>query len=138
MLGKLCKLLRICGIDTNYSKGGMVILLEAKKDQRIVLTKNTRLRGREGVFFIEAALPVMQLKVIIDAYNLHHILEPFSRCILCNEKLATVDKESVKERVPYFTYKNFNEFAICPNCHRIYWKGSHYNKMMEEIEETSG
>jgi uncharacterized protein with PIN domain len=81
MLGKLCKLLRICGIDAAYSNQGMAILLEARKENRIVLTRNTRLQTKKGVFFVQT----------------------------------------------------FDEFALCPNCHRVYWKGSHYKNMTKDI-----
>ena len=133
MLGKLCKLLRICGIDTLYSNRGIVILVEARKERRVILTKNTRLRNGEGVFFIETSLPAVQLKNVIDKYNLQNEIRPFSRCIECNDKLVPVNKESVRDKVPYFTYKNFDEFAICSNCQRVYWKGSHYKRMLEDI-----
>jgi len=135
MLGKLCDLLRACGIDTMYSNQGMVILLKARREERIILTKNTWLGGKEGVFFIEASKPLAQLKNVITKFDLHDELQPFSRCIICNDTLVAIDKKSVKDKVPYFTYKHFNEFAMCPNCQRVYWKGSHYKNMLREIKE---
>ena len=29
----------------------------------------------------------------------------------------------------------YNEFRICPNCSQIYWKGSHFERMLEMINE---
>lgn len=135
MLGKLCRLLRICGIDTLYSNEGMKILLEARKENRIVLTKNTQLRDKENIFFIQTSDPVIQLKDVIAHYDLRHLVQPFSRCITCNCRLESVSKESVKDKVPYFTFKHFNEFALCPGCKRVYWKGSHYERMLREIQD---
>ncbi len=135
MLGKLCNLLRVCGIDTSYSNQGMSILLQARREQRIILTKNTRLRGKKGIFFIEATRPLIQLKNVITEFDLQRRIRPFSRCTICNEKLVTIAKKSVRDKVPYFTYKNFNEFAMCPTCQRVYWKGSHYKRMLDEIRE---
>lgn len=135
MLGKLCKLLRICGIDAAYSNQGMVILLEAKKENRIVLTRNTRLQTKKGVFFVQASDPAEQLKHIISEYNLQTLIQPFSRCIECNCKLKAIDKALVRNNIPYFTYKHFDEFALCPNCHRVYWKGSHYKNMTKDISD---
>ena len=133
MLGKLCKLLRIYGIDTIFSNEGKAILLAAKREGRIVLTKNTQLRNREDVFFIEPEEPLVQFKLVLSEYGLKDEIDPFSRCLVCNDKLIAVSKETVREQIPYFTYKNFTEFAQCPNCHRVYWKGSHYEKMLKEI-----
>jgi uncharacterized protein with PIN domain len=133
MLGRLCKLLRICGIDTTYTNHGIAILLEARKENRIVLTRNTRLRTEKKIFFVEDSKPVKQLEHIISEYDLKDQIAPFSRCIECNRKLRSVEKNSIKDKIPFFTYKEFDEFAICPNCQRIYWKGSHYKNMTKNI-----
>jgi len=133
MLGKLCKLLRICGIDAAYSNQGMAILLEARKQNRIVLTRNTRLQKKKEVFFMKTSDPVEQLEHIISEFKLKNRIEPFSRCIECNCKLKAVDKTLIRNNIPYFTYQHFDEFALCPNCRRVFWKGSHYKKMLKDI-----
>jgi uncharacterized protein with PIN domain len=133
MLGKLCKLLRICGIDTLYSNRGTAILVEARKENRIILTMNTRLSGKEGVYFIEDTNPQIQLERVITEYKLQRMIQPFSRCIECNEKLVPISKDAVRDKVPYFTYKHFDDFAMCPGCQRVYWKGSHYKNMLKDV-----
>jgi uncharacterized protein with PIN domain len=133
MLGRLCKLLRICGIDTLYSNRGKAILVEARKEGRVILTMNTRLRGKEGVCFIEHTAPQSQLGRVITEYKLQKDIQLFSRCIECNAPLVPTPKDAVKDRVPYYTYKHFDDFATCPNCQRVYWKGSHYKKMLEDV-----
>jgi hypothetical protein len=138
MLGKLCKLLRVVGIDCAYSNEGMAILVNARKEGRIILTSNTRLKDREGVFFIEAIEPTKQLHEVVETHGLWDEIMPFSRCVVCNEKLEPVTKDAVRDRVPYYTYHNFNEYAECKKCNRVYWKGSHYQKMLKEVEEILG
>lgn len=136
MLGKLCKLLRTCGIDTSYSNEGMALLLLARKEQRVILTRNTQLKDKQNVLFLELSDPREQLKNVIEHYKLHTDIHLFSRCIECNTELRHVRKTSIKGKVPYFTYKNFQEFAQCPQCGRVYWKGSHYKNMLREIEDV--
>lgn len=133
MLGRLCKLLRICGIDTLYSNRGTAILVEARKEGRIILTMNTRLRGKEGVYFIENTTPQSQLESVITEYKLQRTIQIFSRCIECNDKLVPTPKGAVRDKVPFFTYRHFDDFATCPSCQRVYWKGSHYKKMLKDI-----
>lgn len=133
MLGSLCKLLRICGIDTKYTNQGIAILLEAKKENRIILTRNNRLRNKKGVFFVEKTDPVEQLEDIIVEYKLKTQIALFSRCIECNSELHAVSKKAVKDKIPFFTYQHFDEFAICPDCQKIYWKGSHYKNMKKNL-----
>uniref|UniRef100_A0A7C4XES9 Mut7-C RNAse domain-containing protein n=1 Tax=candidate division WOR-3 bacterium TaxID=2052148 RepID=A0A7C4XES9_UNCW3 len=134
MLGKLCKYLRICGIDTIYCNEGMKILLLAKREDRIVLTKNTQLKNKNGFFFVEGNDPIIQLKTVLEKFDLAEKINPFSRCLCCNEVLIPVEKEKIKGRIPYYTYKNFDDFAECPKCQRVYWKGSHYRKMEKNIK----
>jgi uncharacterized protein with PIN domain len=135
MLGKLCKLLRTCGIDASYSNEGLAILLDARKERRVVLTRNTHLRDKEGVFFLEHSDPKGQLEQIIEHFDLRSEVHLFSRCIECNAELTTVNKTAVKDKVPYFTYQNFEDFAQCKQCGKVYWKGSHYRNMLREINE---
>lgn len=136
MLGKLCRLLRTCGIDASYSNEGVAILLHARKEQRVILTRNTHLRNKQDVFFLDRSDPKEQLENVIEHFKLRNDMYFFSRCIECNAELEAVDKASVKGKVPYFTYRNFNEFARCPRCGRVYWKGSHYRNMLREIQDV--
>jgi uncharacterized protein with PIN domain len=134
MLGKLSRLLRIIGVDSTYTNEGLAILLLARKEGRVIITRNTRLRGRKDVFFLDETAPEGQLSAVVDKYNLWNEIKPFSRCVICNDELITIEKEAVKGRVPFFTYKHFDEYAKCPRCGRIYWKGSHYKNMLKEVE----
>ncbi|UCD20384.1 MAG: Mut7-C RNAse domain-containing protein, partial [candidate division WOR-3 bacterium] len=138
MLGRLSTLLRIIGIDSAYSNEGMAILLSARKEGRIIVTRNTKLRGRGGIFFVETAEPEKQLRNLVETYDLWKDIKPFTRCLLCNEELIPAKKNAVKGKVPYFTYRNFEEYAKCPHCGRIYWKGSHYKNMLSEVKEVLG
>lgn len=113
-------------------------MLVAKKEKRIIITKNTLLKSREDVFFIEDEDLSTQLKKVITKFNLTGRLNFCSRCLCCNELLVSIKKEKIKDRVPFFTYKNFNEFAECPKCGRVYWKGSHYKNMVNKIKQLIG
>lgn len=135
MLGKLCKYLRMCGIDTLYSNEGIKAFFQARKEGRVFLTRNTQLIDKEGVFFIEPEILPAQIRIVIKEFNLKDQLNFFSRCLRCNELLATVKKEEIKNLIPFYTYKSFNEFARCPKCLRVYWQGSHYERMVEEIKK---
>ena len=138
MLGKLCKLLRVVGIDCAYSNEGMAILVSARKQGRVILTRNTKLHGRNDVFFIDATEPAKQLRDVVSTHYLWDEIMPFSRCVVCNELLEVVPKESIKGEVPYFTYTHFDEYARCTKCRRVYWKGSHYQNMLKEVESVLG
>jgi uncharacterized protein with PIN domain len=138
MLGRLCKYLRICGFDTLYSNEGIKALLQARQEGRILLTRNRQLKDKDRVFFLESESLPTQLGTLFREFHLKKELNPFSRCLCCNELLIPVEKENIKNYIPFYTYRNFNEFARCPKCQRIYWKGSHYQKMVDEIRTLIG
>jgi uncharacterized protein with PIN domain len=133
MLGKLCKFMRLCGFDTAYSNQGAAILVKARREDRIILSRNARYKNKTNVFYLSADDPLEQLRIVIKQYDLRGSIAPFSRCLECNVPLETVDKIKVQDRVPYYTFKHFKEFSECPNCHKVYWKGSHYKKMVQDI-----
>jgi uncharacterized protein with PIN domain len=55
----------------------------------------------------------------------------FTRCLICNGELIPVDKESIKDQVPEYTYQTQTIFYKCPDCRRIYWSGTHKDSMVE-------
>jgi hypothetical protein len=134
MLGTLCKHLRICGIDAAYSNEGPKILIQARAEDRVILTRNTRLINKRGVFFLVSEDPLEQFRTVRVKFKLKGRMKYLTRCLGCNEKLRRVDKESVRERIPYYTYKNFDAFAECPICNKVYWRGSHHENMVDKIK----
>ena len=146
MLGKLAKYLRFMGYDVFYPPTTMEdedILKIAKKEGRIILTRDKELAIRSGGFYIESDRYEEQLKIVIKKFDLNGD-KILSRCSVCNEILIPIDKEKIKERVPDYVYEHNDEFYICPKCKRIYWYGSHterikkkIEKIMEEIENES-
>lgn len=136
MLGKLCKLMRMCGLDTAYSNEGTAILIHARREDRIILTRNTRFKDKEHVHYMKDSDPSEQLRRVIKEYHLEKRIKFLSRCLECNTLLRPVDKVTVQDRIPYYTYTHFTHFAECPNCHKIYWKGSHYKRMIDTIDQV--
>jgi uncharacterized protein with PIN domain len=136
MLGTLCKYLRICGFDAAYSNGGMKILIQAMAENRMILTRNTRLKNKRETFFLASEDPLEQFRLIKGKFKLMGRMKYLTRCLVCNEPLSRINREAVRDRVPYYTYQKFNEFCECPNCRKVYWRGSHYENMVDKIKKT--
>jgi uncharacterized protein with PIN domain len=65
-------------------------------------------------------------------------LEPdrsFSRCPVCNELLAEIDRETARSRVPAYVARTHETFRSCPACQRIYWRGTHWQQMDEQLAQ---
>ncbi len=142
MLGKLAKWLRILGYDTLYWRGNDWQMLKEKGRGRIFLTRSTAKFSHggtfKGVILIRDDNPKLQLKSVMGELALkideHRI---FSRCLVCNRQLKEIPKEEVEGRVPDFVFSTYSEFSSCPECSRIYWKGTHQEDMRKKIAELS-
>lgn len=137
-LGKLTRLLRLLGFDTTYENSFTVneIIELGREQQRIILSRNASLGKNKTIeaFVIVSEEPITQLKQVVEAFDLKSQFSPFSRCLVCNGVLAAVSKEEIYSSLPEKTSRYFNEFWLCKSCKRIYWKGSHYERMLKIIE----
>lgn len=139
MLGKLAKYLRIVGIDTSYSnsRSWPLIISSAAAEQRTILTRRTSLLLSEqqaACYVIQGNYPYEQLQDVIRHFSLRvDSSQFFTRCLLCNQLLEDVDKSSVAGSVPAYVFSTVNDFARCPQCAKIYWKGTHHYNMMQRL-----
>jgi len=140
MLGKLAKYLRFLGYDTYYPPGGMSdaqILEIAKLENRILLTRDKELARRSNGVLVESDDYREQLKFVMRKFNLN-TAGLLTRCSVCNTLLVTVPKQSVYNKVPDYVYEHHDEFYMCPKCHRIYWYGTHTERIKHDILAMAG
>ncbi len=138
MLGSLAKWLRILGYDTKYIKNinDKKIIEIAEKEGRIVITRDKLLAKKSKGIYINEKDIEKQLKKVVKCLNLNIEKEKIlTRCTICNIKVVRIEKEKVKGKVPEYVWNNNENFWICPTCNRIYWIGSHWNKMEETIKK---
>lgn len=133
-VGRLARYLRLAGFDTVYDWRWDDDLIAAivSREKRIVLSRDLGLLKRKQVDFgrcIRATKPTAQLREVIDLLDLSGEMLPFSRCLECNTPLQPVAKEAVMHRLQPLTRKYYESFSRCPGCDRIYWPGSHRQKM---------
>lgn len=138
-LGKLARLLRLLGFDTlyknNYADCEIVRLAREKK--RIILTRDRNILKYKDVthgYWIRSQNPDKQLTEVIERFDLKRQIKPFSRCLVCNGLLKKVEKKKIVDRLKPRTRRYFDEFYRCRNCQKIYWKGSHYEKMQAYLK----
>lgn len=142
-LGRLAAYLRMLGMDAQYpnpcddeelaalaGEEGLVLL---SRDRRLLMRKAVRygycprsLESRDQIFEVAAR------------YHLAQCIRPFQRCLRCNTLLNPVAKEAVDSQLEPLTRRYYDEFHRCPNCGQIYWKGSHYEHMLELAKQLSG
>jgi hypothetical protein len=58
-----------------------------------------------------------------------------SRCIICNTNIKEISKNKVEGKIPENVFKNNEKFWFCPRCDKIYWTGTHTDKMIKKIKK---
>jgi hypothetical protein len=137
MLGKLARTLRILGFDTKYVRHEEreKILAQSLKEKRILLTRAHNFPKIENIFVINSEKIEPQLKELEKRFNISTQIKPFTRCLVCNTPLVSVNKDKVKGKVPFYIYETHKEFVYCKECNKFYWKGTHYQDMQKMVDE---
>ena len=147
MLGKLSRLLRIYGFDTIYAEDvepsapDSMLLEYAIKNDRIIITRDLPFHriSQNNSIYCNQTDAYENLLALGKELNLEFDFSiENARCSACNSPLEKInDKNSIKEQVKPETFHNFKEFYRCTNlkCNKIYWKGSHIDKIIEKLKK---
>ncbi|MEP7287758.1 MAG: Mut7-C RNAse domain-containing protein [Chloroflexota bacterium] len=140
-LGKLAAYLRMLGFDTLYRNDydDPELALVSNVEDRVLLTRDLGLLKRSLVthgYFVRNTDPGKQLTEVLRQFKLFGLSHLFHRCLQCNTVLESIDKELIGDRLPSRTKLYFHEFRICRSCDKIFWQGSHYQKMSQFIERV--
>lgn len=133
-LGGLARYLRMLGFDTCYDNTATdrQIAGIAASEQRVVLTRDRDLLMHRTIThgcFVRGERPREQLRYVMNRFDLAAATRQFSRCLRCNWPLLPIAKDAVRERLPMKTAIYHEEFWTCERCRRVYWKGSHWERM---------
>lgn len=138
-LGRLTRYLRMMGFDVYYRNDleDNEIVDISLKEKRTILTKDLGILKRNEVthgYWIRSTKLEEQVKEALKRFDLQKEIKEFSRCIECNELLKPVKKEMIIKQLPPKVAQSQNEFFHCPSCNKVYWKGTHYQRMLTFIK----
>ncbi len=138
-LGKLARYLRILGFDTLYSNDfeDKEIIDISLSENRVILTRDIGILKHTRVtkgHFLKNDDPKLQVKEIVERFDLCKSINTFSRCPLCNGLLKRVKKEEIWDLILPKTKLFCNEFKLCTNCDKLYWKGTHFERIKQLIK----
>ena len=143
-VGKLAKWLRIMGYDTRFFNGSndSHLVATALAEGRVILTRDTQIMKRRVVtsgqlkaILIQSDEPERQMHQVIEALDLDCQFRPFSLCLECNQPLEERSKQQVKDLVPPYVFQTQSQYMECPACYRIYWRGTHWQRMTEKLKK---
>lgn len=138
MLGRLARWLRTLGYDTAYDDAiaDDDLVRRAWVEGRHILTRDRRLFEEwriEGVL-IRSDKTLEQLREVVAALGLRRPSRLFTRCRVCNGALRSAEREAVADRVPPRVWQREESFIECGECGRVYWEGSHTERMRQVVE----
>ena len=137
-LGKLARNLRMLGFDTLYQKDYIPddLITLGLSEKRIIVSKSRALLKRKEIthaYCLNSSDPETQTRLVLKRFDLIEDIKPFTRCMECNALLEDITREKVIDRIPQKVKETRKEFKMCGYCGKLYWKGSHYEKMKRKI-----
>ena len=140
MLGGLARWLRAAGYDAEWRKhiADPELVRLAHHHGQILLSSDT------GIFKIgivrDGDIPsVMVPHGLTIQEQLAHVLKELGlplrapRCMVCGGLLEEIPKEQARERVPPRTFGWVNRYWECERCGQLFWHGSHWQRIAEQL-----
>jgi uncharacterized protein with PIN domain len=140
-LGRLARDLRLFGFDSVYGKDqhDAELVETAQSEDRLLLTRDVGLLKRSALmrgYFVRNVRPRDQMIEVMARFDLAGAASPFTRCLVCNGHLIPTDIGAIVDRVPERARRAHDHFTSCASCGRVYWKGSHHERMKALVGEV--
>jgi uncharacterized protein with PIN domain len=143
-LGGLARWLRAAGYEAEWLENADAreLLGKARADGFILLTTDSRMMERSvirdgsvQVQWIPSDLPrAAQLRMLMRDLDLR-ARDP--RCMSCGGELRAVPKEDVAERIPPRTARWKDEYFVCAACGRLFWQGTHWERIARRLADLA-
>jgi uncharacterized protein with PIN domain len=144
-LGGLARWLRAAGYQAAWEPDidDDDLLRQARRIAATILTTDAMLMERRllrdrviPAFWLPPTLSIPeQLALVFREFGLG-LRQP--RCMSCGGELRRVSKEALRERIPPRTYRWLDEFFVCCECDKLFWHGTHWQRIVKAFEELKG
>jgi uncharacterized protein with PIN domain len=143
MLGRLAHWLRAMGYDTLYpgQAEDRRLLQLARAEDRVLVTRDRMLArlAEPGSCLVRGEWVDDQVLEVVERLALRPDDKNWlSRCLECNARLESRPRESFRALVPEHVFATHADFMRCPGCARVYWAGSHADRMVERLSRLLG
>ncbi len=144
MLGRLARWLRLLGWDVLYDphRDDRELARIAAREDRVLLTRDRGLLARRivrrGLLVRHDDVGAQLAQVLAELGLRPDPARAWTRCSVCNTPTEDVPKESVRDRVPAYTFATHERFRLCPGCGRVYWPGSHRELACADLDRWLG
>jgi uncharacterized protein len=140
-VGRLARWLRAYGYDAAYAPhvDDRQLIARALAEGRVVLTRDADLMKRRVVAHGTVRAVLLrsdrvgdQLRQVVADLGLGGG-RALTRCLECNVELEGRLKSEVSDRLPPYVRATQTRFSECPRCGRVYWPGTHWQRMRERL-----
>ncbi len=142
-LGGLARWLRAAGYDALWEAGidDDELLRQGVKHAAVILTTDSMLMERRVLR--DGLIPALWMPPTLTiAEQLLLVFREFalavqdSRCMSCGGELRRADKETLRDRIPPRTYLWLDQFFVCNRCDKVFWHGTHWQRIRKELEKV--
>jgi len=143
MFEGLARWLRAAGYEAVCEQGigDAEVVRRAEREGRMLLTSDSGImerrpvrEGRVKCLMLPRGLANEEaLSYVMGALGLE--LRP-ARCMACGGELKSLPKESVEGEAPPRVYRAYDEFFRCDRCGKLFWHGSHWEKIVATLERA--
>ncbi len=143
MLGRLARWLRAMGYDTLYpgQAEDRLLLRLARIEDRVLVTRDrmlARLAEARGCLIRAQAVDDQVIEAVSRLGLVPGTERWLSRCLDCNAVLEPRSPSELGGLVPERVLVSRPGFMSCPGCAKVYWDGSHADRMLERLERLLG
>lgn len=140
-VGRLARWLRVMGYDASYEPQlqDPQLVAAAMAEGRVLLTRDADLMRRRPIATGQLRAVLLrddqvdgQLRQVSQEFGLD-TGAALSRCLECNTALEPRVKAEVASRLPPHVRATQDRFSQCPRCLRVYWPGTHWERMRARI-----
>ena len=143
-LGKLARLLRMVGFDAQYSNtiADEELARLARGEKRIILSRDRGLLKRRTVthgYLVRSDAPRRQLAEVAAE------VRPGRAAFACSADAWSAifpSRASTRPRsrplLPEVVALTYNDFSRCAGCGRVFWRGTHWERMKALAAEVLG
>lgn len=141
-LGGLARWLRGAGYEAFWepSIDDFELLQKAKELSATVLTTDSLLMERRVVR--DRVIPALWLPPTLSipealAFVFHEfgLKKRQPRCMNCGGELRRESKEALAQRIPPKTFKWLDDYFVCSRCGKLFWRGTHWHKIENELQK---
>jgi uncharacterized protein with PIN domain len=139
MLKGVGRWLRAAGYDVAIVDDGAHdddLLARAAAENRLLLTCDRSLAGRAApdarVIVLRTERFDSAARELSERLGIDWLHAPLTRCLLDNTPLSPADEEAIA-KLPATVHQSDGPIMRCPECHRVYWPGSHVRRMLAKL-----